>query len=204
MTGVRVVLLRHGQTDYNAQGRLQGQVDIPLNDVGHIQAKEAAHHVAALRPDVIISSDLLRAKVTAEYLAAELDQPIQLDERIRERSFGQWEGLTREEIKDGWPDQFKVWRTWGNPEGIDAESRSEVGIRMVSGIEAAVSAAGENKTIVVVSHGAAITAAITVLLGHDPDTWRGVASMQNCHWSVLDYFEENDPKWQLVTHNAGG
>lgn len=201
-SGTRVILLRHGQTDYNAEGRLQGQVDIPLNTVGTSQAQTAAKVLARFHPSTVYSSDLVRARDTAQALADRVNLPVVLDERLRERHFGAWEGLTRDEIRDGWPDQFDIWRSWGNPTGIGAETRREVGQRVLGAVTEIAEATPEHHTIVVVTHGAAIAAVITAMLGHDPDTWRGVASMENCHFSTLHHRPGHDPSWQLVMHNA--
>jgi probable phosphoglycerate mutase len=102
----RVLLLRHGRTRWNAQRRFQGQADPPLDDVGRAQAYEVAALVAALEPQLIVSSDALRAAQTAAPLAEITGLPVQLEPRLRERSLGHWEGLTREEVQERYPDEF--------------------------------------------------------------------------------------------------
>src|SRR5699024_384728 len=109
MSATTVLFWRHGQTEYNRSGRLQGQVDIPLNDAGHAQAAAAAEILARVRPGRIISSDLQRARETAQKLADLTGGEVECDERFRERSFGDWEGLTHKEITASWPEQFRVW-----------------------------------------------------------------------------------------------
>ena len=98
----RVLLIRHGQSEWNADGRWQGQADPPLTDLGRAQARHAAK---ALGPvDAIVASDLQRAAATAEIIAEELGVgPIELDGDLRERDAGEWSGLTRSEIERDWP-----------------------------------------------------------------------------------------------------
>ena len=95
MTAGTLVLVRHGRTEYNAAQRLQGQVDIPLDDVGRWQAEVGAQALLArFSPTAIVSSDLQRAAATAQYLGDAVGLEVAYDARLRERSFGAWEGLT--------------------------------------------------------------------------------------------------------------
>ncbi len=160
MSAGTVVLWRHGRTAYNAAMRLQGQVDIPLDDVGHRQAATAAAALAAtVTVDAIVVSDLGRARATAAHLGARAGREPVVDVRLRERAFGLWEGLTGEEIAAEWAAEFDVWRSGGDPQGVDAETRAQVAARMVEGIEEHASALEPSQTLVAVSHGAAITLA---------------------------------------------
>lgn len=195
---------RHGQTDYNAQFRLQGQVDIPLNDDGHAQARAAAPVLAQVEPAAIISSDLSRARDTAEHLSEHTGVPVRTDERLRERSFGEWEGLNHHEIRAGWPKEFAWWRDGGHPEGIGAETRTAVGRRVARAAEEFAAAHARGEVVVLVAHGAAISAGIVALLGQDPENWHGVTGVGNCHWSVLRPNDSATPPWRLTAHNAGG
>jgi probable phosphoglycerate mutase len=103
---VRMLLIRHGQSTWNATGRWQGQADPPLSDLGRLQAKLAAAAV----PDAVggsltavWASTLQRAAETARIIAAELDLDVHLDKGLRERNAGEWSGLTREEIEERYP-----------------------------------------------------------------------------------------------------
>lgn len=95
-------LIRHGITDWNLQRRAQGQIDIPLNEAGLSQAKLLAERLAGEQWDMVYSSDLLRAKQTAEMIATRLSIPHRTDERIREKSFGRLEGTTVDERIAQW------------------------------------------------------------------------------------------------------
>ena len=106
----KLVVWRHGQTDYNLQGRVQGVTDISLNAAGLAQAEAAAPIIAAYKPVKIIASPLERAQQTAQALAKLSGGKVASDERLIERSFGIWEGLTGKEIKADWPQEFKQWQ----------------------------------------------------------------------------------------------
>jgi probable phosphoglycerate mutase len=98
----RVLLVRHGQSEWNADGRWQGQADPPLTDLGRTQAFHAARSLGVV--DAIVASDLQRAAETAAILSGELGVgPIVIDPDLRERDAGEWSGLTRREIEAGWP-----------------------------------------------------------------------------------------------------
>ena len=111
MTLHHLILLRHGETEWNRERRMQGHRDIPLNAAGVAQAALAAPTVAALQPEVIVSSDLQRALATAQAVADRAGLPVQVDPRLRETSLGLWEGLTRAEVMEGWPGAWEEWRT---------------------------------------------------------------------------------------------
>lgn len=89
-----LLLVRHGETDWNAEGRLQGHTDTPLNDYGRRQAKALADELAGGRIDAVYSSDLARARETAEILGGRLGLPVAVDPELREKNWGSWEGLT--------------------------------------------------------------------------------------------------------------
>lgn len=185
MTRRRVVLWRHGRTAYNAAGRLQGQVDIPLDDVGRWQARTAAGVlVEHTRPHLVVSSDLGRAVQTAEQLTGLSGVDLVVDSRLRERSFGAWEGLSAAEIAERWPVEHALWVRGGEPEREGGETRAEVAARMLTAIAEHTEHLPEGHTLVVVSHGAAITIGIGALLGLDP-AWRGLGGVGNGHWAEL-------------------
>lgn len=205
MSARTLVLLRHGRTAYNAAGRLQGQVDIPLDDVGRWQADESARALLTREtPTLIVTSDLGRAADTARVLGEAAGVRVVADERLRERGFGAWEGMLREEMLAGWPEEFAAWRKGEEPTTTGAETRRGVGVRMVEAIEEHVAGLDAGETLVVVSHGAAISIAITALLGLDPDGWKGVQGAHNAHWSVLQASGAGAvPAWRLAAHNIG-
>lgn len=181
----KIVLWRHGQTDYNAEGRFQGHADIPLNDTGRAQARAAASVLATFGIDRIISSDLARARETAEILSERTGVPVEKNSLLREISVGEWQGRTREEIAEFWPDQLAAWF-----EGVDmrppgGESRSESAARVTAAIREIVAAAGEDETLAIVAHGAVLRGSAEVLLGLDDDDAGYLGVMANCGYGVL-------------------
>ena len=109
VTTTRVLLLRHGQSEWNAVGRWQGHADPPLTALGRAQAVAASRSIGAV--DAVVASDLLRANETAEIVAGQLGVgPVLVDVRLRERDAGEWTGLTRAEIDDRFPGYLAVGR----------------------------------------------------------------------------------------------
>ncbi len=149
----RVIAIRHGETAWNAEMRMQGQLDIPLNDVGLRQAQRVGAALADEHIDAIHSSDLARALQTAEPLAQRLGLPIGLEPGLRERCFGVFQGLTFDEVKARWPDESRRWRQREPdfaPEG--AESLRVFAARAVAAA-ALIAAAHAGQTVVIVTHG---------------------------------------------------
>jgi probable phosphoglycerate mutase len=107
-----LLLIRHGETEWNAQGRIQGHRDTDLSELGRRQAQVLARHLAAtgMAIHAVFASDLARARQTAEPLAALLGLPVGVDARLRERGFGLFEGHTYEEAEARWPNEYAIWR----------------------------------------------------------------------------------------------
>lgn len=199
----RLVLARHGQTAHNASGRLQGQVDIPLNARGREQAQALARTLARQDVDVIVSSPLGRALATAQACGEALGLPVSTDPALLERSFGTWEGLTGEEIRSRWPREHEAWRAHQDVEGLGIEDRADVALRFARACLGMLSR-HPGQTVLVVAHGAAITLGISALIGLDPAS-RGIAGLENCHRSVLEPLLA-DPEGRhlrLLAHNLG-
>lgn len=164
MTAKTVLFWRHGQTDFNVEGRFQGQSDVPLNDTGRRQAEDAARHLAAFAPELIVSSDLSRAAETADSLARIVGIDPNRDERLRETAFGQWEGSTRTEVAETWPEELNAWVSGADVAPPGGESRSESGQRVAAAITDIVDASVAD-TIAIVAHGAVLRGAAEILLG---------------------------------------
>jgi glucosyl-3-phosphoglycerate phosphatase len=190
---VRLVLWRHGQTAFNAERRFQGQTDIPLNAVGRQQAERAARYLAALAPDALFSSDLVRATATAETLARLTGLTVQLDKDLRERNGGLWEGKTNAEMRAEYPDAFARWEP---PEG---ESATAVADRGSGALERIADSVPGGSLAVVVGHGANLGLGMARLLGI-PDDMRVLGPFDNGNWSVIG---RRLRKWRLLEHNVG-
>jgi broad specificity phosphatase PhoE len=195
---VRLVLWRHGQTVWNAERRFQGQSDIPLDETGEAQAERAARLLAALRPDLIVSSDLSRAAGTAAALSRLTGLEVTLDKDLRERSGGSWEGLTDTEIRTSYPVEHASWTP------PDGEPSAVVAERVAGALHRAAEAVADpgmaTGLAVVASHGAALRLGMSRLLGMPDELFGVLGPLSNCSWSVLG---RRHGRWRLVEHNAG-
>lgn len=201
MSAARVLMLRHGQTDWNDAGRFQGSADIPLNAVGVEQAREVADTLAGEGISAIVSSDLQRAAVTAQILGERLGLPVVSDRRVREINVGRWEGLTREEIAATDP-QHWVPITQGRDgrHSATGETATDAGRRVADAVVEHAAALGSQDTLVVVGHGLTTRVAATLLIGLAyPDAHR-FGGLGNCHWVAL---RPGEPLWRLLAYNCG-
>lgn len=201
----KVIFWRHGQTDYNLQGRIQGSHDIQLNETGVAQARLAAEQIAKYEPDAIYCSNMTRAKQTAQALVQTMSHTAQnlplitVDKRLREREFGLWEGLTATEILQQWEQEYTSWRSGKQPEGVGVEDLQSVADRFCECVKE-VSAFSDKECIVFVSHGSVIMSGIITMLGFDPQNQRFISVMDNCNWAVLDLRTKSNT-WVLSGYN---
>ena len=156
----RLILIRHGQTVYNATGRMQGHLDTQLSDEGVRQAESAGRLLEDRGITRIIASDLSRARVTAEIVGKRLGLDVHADERLRETNLGEWQGKTSAEVDVEYPGARAIWRhdpTWAPPGG---ESRVEVARRARPVIDELMREYmdWDENTVLVVAHGGAIAA----------------------------------------------
>ena len=200
---IRIVLWRHGQTDWNVENRFQGHSDIPLNKVGHYQASEAAKVLAALRPDRIISSDLIRAQETAAALAALTDIQVEINPNLRETDGGLWEGKLSSENRATHGELFANWYEGGDePAGVTGERRSDVAKRAVAVIEKETT--NFSGTIVFVTHGGTVRSVLGSILKLPIAQWGVIGGLSNACWSILELTKHHTgSRWYLAEHNAG-
>jgi probable phosphoglycerate mutase len=197
----RIVLWRHGRTEWNATGRFQGQTDISLDEVGREQADGAARRLASLQPELLVSSDLHRARDTMAALAALTDLEIDLDVRLRETFAGDWQGLTGAEIASRYPEDYKAWRA-GDPllRVGGGETRQEVAERMASAVRDVAARLSDDGLAVLTTHGGAARLGIAALIGMPLERFTNIGGLSNTSWSML---RDTDQGWVLVEHNAG-
>ncbi len=205
MTAGTIICWRHGRTEYNATTRMQGTIDIPLDEIGQWQVEQAALDLWRRHaPTRIVASTLGRAQATARQLADLVGLEVEVDARLRERSFGEWEGLTAAEIAERWPEEFAVWQRGGDPKRMGAETRAAVAERFSAAVRELAAPMAPGETLVIVSHGAAVSLGLTALLGLDAVDWRGLVGLHNAHWSVLKASRGDAwPAWRLEAHNVG-
>lgn len=204
----RVVFWRHGRTSWNAAGRFQGQTDIPLDDVGHKQARKAAKLLAALGPVRILSSDLQRAQDTAGYLAQLTGLEVSVDARLRETFAGEWQGMTFEEIEASFPVDTRRWELDDTTvRAGGGETRVEVAHRLAEAVNESLATLPPGATMVLATHGGAARVAIAHLLGLPVEHWAALSGLSNCNWSVLEELQPASDgtaaRWKLAEHNAG-
>ena len=198
---VRLVIWRHGQTDWNIENRFQGHSDIPLNSVGHYQAEHAAKILEAMGATRIIASDLIRAQQTAEKLSALTGLPVETDARLRETNGGNWEGKTGSENRANDSARFIGWISGDDgPAGEIGERRSEVALRAEAAAQDALESA--EGTVVFVTHGGTARCLLGKLLGLNFADWSSLGGLSNAQWSVLEYSKYLN-RWTLSEHNAG-
>ncbi|MEO8856384.1 MAG: histidine phosphatase family protein [Burkholderiaceae bacterium] len=188
MQATRIIAVRHGETHWNVDSRIQGQRDIPLNDKGRWQAQRLARALAAREPiTAVYSSDLARARETAQSIADVAGLQVLSEPALRERGFGSFEGRTFKELEAEVPHETARWRRreadWA-PEG--GESLKRVRARVEQAIHA-LGARHVGEQIVLVSHGGVLDAMYRVAAGlaiDAPRSWiLGNASINRLLWT---------------------
>ena len=177
MPATRILLARHGETDWNHIGRWQGHADPPLNDLGRRQAVELAERLSHEGISAIYTSDLQRATETARVVGERLDLPVVEDAALREIDVGSWSGLTRAEVAERFPDGFARWQA--GEIGHDGETREELTERVVEAVER-IAGRHSGETILVVTHGGAIRALRRHAAGDPGD------AIENCGTVALE------------------
>ena len=209
----RLVMLRHGQTEYNAGSRMQGQLDTDLSDLGREQAAEAAEVLAKRQPMLIVSSDLRRALDTAIALGERSGLPVLVDERLRETHLGDWQGLTHLEVDAAAPGARLSWRDNARWAPHGGESRVDVAARSMPLVAELITEQSEwgvdepDRPVVLVAHGGLIAALTAALLGLPVDNWPILGGMGNASWVQLSGHGETDAapedvRWRLDVWNA--
>ena len=187
MQATRLIAIRHGETAWNVDTRLQGHLDIPLNSKGFWQAAQVARALASEPIDVVYSSDLLRAWQTANAIAFATKAPLIANTGLRERGFGSFEGKTYAEIATEWPEQSELWRKrvpdWAPPGG---ESLLAMRERVASTVDT-LAAQHIGGQIVLVAHGGVMDILYRLATGQDlqaPRSWHlGNAAINRLLWT---------------------
>lgn len=194
LPGRRLILLRHGQTDWNATHRAQGHAGVDLDDTGRQQAEAAAAVLARLSPVALFSSDLARALSTAQILARVTGLTVQQDPRLREFDLGERTGITMADYAAAYPEEYVRFRAGQYDVVPGGEPAPEVIARMQAAIKDALAAVEAGEFVVVVAHGAALKVALLALLDLPQSGAASLRAMDNCGWSIL---EEAPPTGRL-------
>ncbi|NEO79083.1 histidine phosphatase family protein [Moorena sp. SIO4G3] len=212
--GLRLLLVRHGETDWNRASRFQGQIDVPLNDNGRKQGQQAAEFLKDIPIDLAVSSPMLRPKETAEIiLQSHPNVNLQLDDGLREISHGLWEGKLESEITQEYGELLNQWKvapeTVQMPEGENLQDVLERAMPSWNGIVQSATASGSGfMTGLVVAHDAINKVVLCDILGLSPALIWNI-KQGNGAVSVIDYPQGLDkaPVLQamnITTHLSGG
>lgn len=169
---ITLYLIRHGESIWNVEGRIQGQQDPPLSALGREQARRIAARLAPCPLEAVVSSDLARARETADAIAAPHGLAPTMDARLREAAFGDWEGLTVAEIDERWPNILAGWRA--DPRRVrppGAETLEQVMRRAGAALSELV-ARHSDGTLALVGHGGSVRAIVAHALGATPAVFR--------------------------------
>ncbi len=196
MTVKRVIFIRPGETDWNRDLRWQGWVATPLNEHGRQQVERLANYIRNIGMSALYTSDLRRATETAAILVAKLGYAPILDERLRERDIGDWQGLTPTEMQNWYPDQYE--KLLADPEGYrvpSGESRADVKKRMLEAY-ADILKQDKGETVGILSHTTAIHTLLEDIL---PSRLAQKTGVSISNTSVTTIKLDDSGKWQLVT-----
>lgn len=181
---MRLYLIRHGQTRWNIEGKIQGKTDIPLNETGLCQAGCLAKAMERSDISAVYSSALKRARQTAERLAEEKGLPVHLMEELREVDFGLWEGKTWSEIERDYPKDFAGWSKNPVETGpTGGEQREDCQARCRKAVEQILS--GPESAVAIVAHGGILVYVIDYLLRNQTEKQEII--VRNASISVVEY-----------------
>jgi probable phosphoglycerate mutase len=194
-----LLLLRHGQTAWNLERRIQGQTDSSLDETGHAQSRAVAKEIAALRPALVWSSDLARARDTAAYVGEACGLAVVTDARLREYHLGSMQGRTYAEISETHPEVSTSFRR-GDFEAADGESTAAVCARVAAALRDLLAATPPGRLAVAVAHGAAIRVGLAEAVGWGARIGLTLGGLDNCCWAVLSE-SEPDGRLRLTAYN---
>lgn len=190
-----LIVVRHGETVWNADGRQQGHLDSPLSPLGERQARAIAERLADEELDALYSSDLGRAYHTAEHIAAKIGHPIVTDQRLRERNLGIFQTLTVKQVEERYPDEYARFNggdiDYAIPEGESVRQRND---RIVAAAED-IAAGHPDQRVVIVAHGGVLRSLFHLALGIPLSESRRYKLFN----ASLNSFFARDGKWTLGT-----
>jgi probable phosphoglycerate mutase len=196
---IHVFVARHGETDWNREGRWQGQGGPGLNETGRIQARALAMRLSALHVDALYTSDLARARETAEIAATATGLTPVLEPGLREVDVGDWRGLTRDEVSRRDPDGYRRWLA-GQAGWKGGETYDQMHERVLAAVDRLVAASAVGR-IAVVSHGGAVRALAAHAVGLPGHERLRIDGARNCSLTTLAYGSDGA---RLVAYNDDG
>ena len=204
----RLVVVRHGETSDNAAGIWQGHRDSPLSDTGRDQARRAAPVLAAYRPQLVVSSDLQRARDTATAVGETCGLPVRVDPRLREIDVGEWQGRSTGEVREAYPELMTAMgRGEDVRRGLTGETVADLAARVRAALDEIGAELEPGRVAVVVCHGVAARAGVAALTGLEQMQAQQVLwGLGNAHWAVLAQARlvsgaPVTPRWRLDAWN---
>lgn len=196
----RLIVWRHGETSYNATGRWQGQLDIPLSETGLEQARYAAKMLATQDVSRIVASDLKRAAQTAQALADEAGTPLAFDERFREIDTGEWSGLTNAEVYAQFSQTSqRIAEGEDLPRGVTGETVVDVAERVTAAAREVIAGMAQGQTVVIAGHGFSGKILVAALTGMPQRVAQSsLCGLDNCHWAEL---LQHGNEWRIMGWN---
>ena len=192
----KLLIARHGETDWNRERRWQGHADQPLNECGREQARGLAERLRDVAPELVYSSDLARARETAEIVGALLGLTVRLDARLREVDVGEWSGLTTAEVEVLYPDGLER-RRLGRTGWERGETFEAMGVRVVAALRD-IAAASPDGRVLVITHGGCVRS-VWGAAGGDGSAWQ---ASSNCDVDEIAV-EEGEITW-IDSSRVGG
>jgi broad specificity phosphatase PhoE len=196
---IRVFVARHGETDWNREGRWQGQGGPGLNETGRVQARALAMRLSALQVDALFTSDLSRARETAEVAAKATGLEAVLDAGLREVDVGDWRGLTREEVGRRDPAGYRRWLA-GEAGWNGGETYDEMHDRVLAAVDRLVASAAVGR-IAVISHGGGVRALAAHAVGLPKHDRLRIEGARNCSLTTIAYGPDGA---RLIGYNDDG
>lgn len=198
----RLIVWRHGETEHNAGGIWQGQLDTDLSERGEQQSRQAAAALGEVGPTRIASSDLRRAKHTARALGEVTGLPIGYDARLREIHVGTWQGMSQGDVAEQHPEAVAALARGDDiVRGDHGESVAHVEERVLAAAHELLADLPEDGVLVVATHGVAGRALVAGLIGlSQRQAWLSLGGLRNCHWAEL---AEHGTGWRMTSWNVG-
>lgn len=198
---MKIYLIRHGQTDWNIEGRIQGSHDISLNETGKTQARLLSEGMDSRPVSKIFSSRQKRALETAQMIADRQKVDIYVVPGLEEVEFGKWEGMTWDAIKEAYPAEYERWDI--NPVEVSppgGETQRQVLERSAKAVETIMSMTDGHSDIAVVSHGATLAYIVAYLLRNNPE--EGEIIVENASVTTVNYNPLTEDYFLLETNNT--
>lgn len=195
---VRIILIRHGETTWNTEGRYQGQVDTPLSPRGIQQGKAAAEALRDIPIDAAIASPLSRACTTCRFSAELHGLPVSTDDRLTEIAHGDWEGIYAHDIEARYPEEFRLWHT--RPDLVQmpgGENLEDVRKRVRAAFDD-IAGQYEGKTVLIAAHDAVNKAILCDLMGLPLSSFWQIKQDNAC----INILEYSSGLWRLVLMNS--